>query len=266
MTLPSGKRAAARRSRSPVDRARRARHRGQALVELALILPVLMLIFLITVDFSRLLFSYIQVTNAAREGAAYAITQPNDLNGITTRAVQETNSQAQRGENPVTVTVVCTDSATDLTVACNSAPSAGLGTTVSVTVNETFEFSAFGSLDMGATATGFFASPLDGTMPTPTPTPTPAGTPTPTATPTPTPVGTPTPTPNATPTPTPTPAMCTVPNFVGAKGGTALGTWTGAGFEAGNLTNNVPGNSKIDGQSLGAGTSQPCLTAVIVLN
>jgi hypothetical protein len=60
--------------------------------------------------------------------------------------------------------------------------------------------------------------------------------------------------------------MCVVPDFVGDKGGTVLGTWTGAGFEAANLTNNVPGNSKVDGQSLGAGTNQPCETALIVLN
>ena len=42
--------------------------------------------------------------------------------------------------------------------------------------------------------------------------------------------------------------------------------WTGAGFVAGNLTNNVSGNSKINGQSLGAGTSQDCNAAHITLN
>jgi Flp pilus assembly protein TadG len=226
-------------------------------VEFALILPVLLLILLITIDFSRLIFTYIQINNAAREGAAYAITQPTDFNGINARALQETNSQAQRGEGAVTVEVECRDSSTNSVVACDSAPSAGLGTTVSVTVRETFTFSTFGSLDMGATATGFFASPLGG-GPAPTPTPSPS--------PTPTPVGTPTPTPVGTPTPTPTPAMCVVPDFLGDKGKTALDTWTGAGFRAANLTNNVPGNSSIDGQSLGANTSQPCETAEIVLN
>ena len=38
------------------------------------------------------------------------------------------------------------------------------------------------------------------------------------------------------------------------------------GFVEGNLTSSVPGNKKIDGQSLGAGTSQPCETATIILN
>jgi hypothetical protein len=218
-----------------------------------------MLILLITIDFSRLIFTYIQINNAAREGAAYAITQPTDFNGIRARALQETSTQAQRGEGAVAVEVECRDSSTNGVVACNSAPSAGLGTTVSVIVRETFTFSTLGSLDMGATATGFFASPLGG-APGPTPTPTPVGTPTPT------PDATPTPTPEGTPTPTPTPAMCVVPDFVGDKGKTALTTWTGAGFEAANLTNNVPGNSGINGQSLGADTSQPCETAEIVLN
>lgn len=251
MTPPSGQRAHAR-SRPPLGRTRRARHRGQALVEFALIVPVLLLILLITIDFSRLIFTYIQINNAAREGAAYAITQPNDFNGIEARALQETSTQAQRGEGTAVVTLECRDSSTSLVVACDSAPGAGLGTTVSVTVAQVFTFSVFGSLDMAATATGFFASPLG------------AGA----ATPTPTPAGTPTPTPDATPTPTPegTPTLCLVPDFVGDKGGTALGTWTGAGFQAANLTNNVPGNSKIKGQSLGAGTNQPCDTALIVLN
>ena len=46
---------------------------GQALVEFALVIPVLMLILLACIDFGRIMFSYIQINNAAREGAAYAI-------------------------------------------------------------------------------------------------------------------------------------------------------------------------------------------------
>ncbi len=57
--------------------ARRAAHvgrhtRGQALVEFALILPVMLLIMLVTVDFGRLYQSWVQLNNAARVGANYA--------------------------------------------------------------------------------------------------------------------------------------------------------------------------------------------------
>jgi hypothetical protein len=46
---------------------------GQALVEFALILPVLLLILLGTIDTGRLIFAYNAVSNAAREGGRTAI-------------------------------------------------------------------------------------------------------------------------------------------------------------------------------------------------
>ncbi len=50
-----------------------ARHsRAQAIVEFAIVVPVMLLLLLAAVDFGRLYFSYIGVNNAAREGAAYA--------------------------------------------------------------------------------------------------------------------------------------------------------------------------------------------------
>jgi Flp pilus assembly protein TadG len=52
---------------------RRRCGRGQALVEFALILPVLLVILLGTVDAGRLIFAYNAVSNAAREGGRTAI-------------------------------------------------------------------------------------------------------------------------------------------------------------------------------------------------
>jgi len=43
--------------------------RGQTLVELALILPIIILILFGTLEFGRIFHSYIVITNAAREGA-----------------------------------------------------------------------------------------------------------------------------------------------------------------------------------------------------
>lgn len=58
------------------------RRRGQGLVEFALILPVLLLILIGTIEFARIFFIYISITNAAREGARYGMVNPKDLNGI----------------------------------------------------------------------------------------------------------------------------------------------------------------------------------------
>ena len=125
---------------SPRTRFLVSRSRGQALVELALILPVLLLILLAAIDFGRVLFSWIEVTNAAREGAAYAILNPTDLSGISVRAAQETSVQGQRGEGALTVGVSCRESATQTIVACNNAPVTGLGSQVTVDVARPFTF------------------------------------------------------------------------------------------------------------------------------
>jgi Flp pilus assembly protein TadG len=45
--------------------------RGQSLVELAISLPVLVLLFLAAVDFGRVFYMWIAVNNAARAGAQY---------------------------------------------------------------------------------------------------------------------------------------------------------------------------------------------------
>ncbi|MBN1487112.1 MAG: pilus assembly protein [Anaerolineae bacterium] len=56
--------------------------KGQSLVEFALVLPVLLLIVMGTIDFSYILFVYINLSNATREGARYGIVNPWDYEGI----------------------------------------------------------------------------------------------------------------------------------------------------------------------------------------
>ena len=51
----------------------RGKH-GQGFVELAVILPLLLAILLGTIDLGRALYTYIALTNAAREAASYAAT------------------------------------------------------------------------------------------------------------------------------------------------------------------------------------------------
>jgi Flp pilus assembly protein TadG len=52
--------------------------RGQSLVEFALLLPMLLLLVLGAMDFGRLFFTKIVLTNAAREGANYLAWFPKD--------------------------------------------------------------------------------------------------------------------------------------------------------------------------------------------
>lgn len=149
-----------RMSRFPRWRSRSHSSHGQALVEFALILPVLLLMLVIAIDFGRLFFSYIEINNAAREGAAYGLREPTDIVTITSRARQETNAQAQRGENAITVTTTCatgSGTAIDCSLATGGA---GPGNRLTVNVNEPFTFltplmSGFfgGNLQLNASAT-----------------------------------------------------------------------------------------------------------------
>jgi hypothetical protein len=52
----------------------RARTRGQALVEFALILPVLLMILMVLIEAARVFSAWLIVENVAREAARYAVT------------------------------------------------------------------------------------------------------------------------------------------------------------------------------------------------
>jgi len=52
---------------------RSRRHRGQALAEFALVVPLFLILVLGIVDFARGIFVYSVLSNAAREGARYAM-------------------------------------------------------------------------------------------------------------------------------------------------------------------------------------------------
>ena len=63
---------------------KRNRQDGQGLVEFALLLPVLMLILMSVFDFGRAIYAYSVVANSAREGARFAITDPDNPDDIIT--------------------------------------------------------------------------------------------------------------------------------------------------------------------------------------
>jgi len=65
----------------PLKRKTHSRQRGSAVVELAIVMPVLLLILLGTAEFGRALFQYNTLTKAVRDGARYL--SQNSLNGTT---------------------------------------------------------------------------------------------------------------------------------------------------------------------------------------
>lgn len=52
--------------------------KGQAMVEFAIILPILLLLIMGIIEFSLMLNSYLTIQNASREGARYGITGASD--------------------------------------------------------------------------------------------------------------------------------------------------------------------------------------------
>jgi len=64
-------------------RRRRARTRGQALVEFSLVLPIFVLLMMVVFDFGRGIYTYNGVSEAAREIARTTIVNPYDLLGTT---------------------------------------------------------------------------------------------------------------------------------------------------------------------------------------
>lgn len=99
------------------------RGRGVTLVETALVLPIIMLMLMGIIECARYYYIQSVLANAAREGARYAIVNPADLNGITSRArrfsvglgganigVSVTRAAVTAQGAPITVTVSFTTS------------------------------------------------------------------------------------------------------------------------------------------------------------
>ena len=136
---------------------------GQGIVEFALIIPVFLFFLLMAVDFGRLLFSYVELSNTAREAASYAAFNPTTLGpALTSVAQREANVQAQNGEHAIAVAdPTCVDSA-GTTILCNTAlGGTGAGNRIKVNVSEQFSFFTplinnfwgGGGLQVGTTAT-----------------------------------------------------------------------------------------------------------------
>jgi Flp pilus assembly protein TadG len=68
---------------------------GAALVELAVSLPVVLLVFVITIDFARVFYLSIALTNAARAGAQFGsstLARSGNTTGMQTTAINAVNT------------------------------------------------------------------------------------------------------------------------------------------------------------------------------
>lgn len=207
-----------------IARRRRRRHhsRGQALVELALVTPILVLLFAAALDLGRIFYSDITITNAAREGALEASKNPTSWQA-NTACSKATNRVMCRVVNEASGSFVTVVPA-DVAMACTPSCTAALGNTVTVSVAGRFSlitpilaaFTGGQNITLSSTASAQIEtkptfSAAATASPTPTPTPSPTPTATPTATPAPTAGPTATPTAAPTPTPTATPVACAAP-------------------------------------------------------
>ncbi|NOX64140.1 MAG: pilus assembly protein [Chloroflexi bacterium] len=80
------------------------RQRGQSLVELALVLPLLTVLLMGVVDLGQGVSTYIVLTHSAREGAYWLSTHPYDVDGTIAR-VQEEMTLGGIDTAPATITV-----------------------------------------------------------------------------------------------------------------------------------------------------------------
>lgn len=185
--------------------------RGQALVETALILPILLILLLGAIDFGRLFFGWVNLNQAVRIGANYAATHPNmttserdEFELLIEGDTQALNCQIQDPLPNATYTTAGGAPTTDptlgdyanLTVGCEFSmitPLAGLffGETIDLSATSTFPV-------------------REGCVNCPTPVPA---------------------------TPVPTPVQCRlVPNMVGMSVAGARLAWESAGFLPANFT------------------------------
>ena len=65
------------------DRQKRSFLQGQSLLEMALMIPILLVLIIGALEFGRLFYTKIVITNAAREGAYYLSTHSSDYDSGT---------------------------------------------------------------------------------------------------------------------------------------------------------------------------------------
>jgi hypothetical protein len=215
-----------------VDIATRLNARGQGLVELALILPIALLLVAGAIDAGRLFFARVSIENAAREGAVFAMGNP--LCDTAARAACVDPNTADwhvrneaSGLGPLVTSYSCyTYVAGSGTWVAQSITDCADGDKYEVEVSTEFSFlmpilaPILGeTIDLRASASSIVLN--EAYDPTATPIPWP------------------------TPTPTPTPPPCAVPDMIDLTLLEAEAAWEAAGFDPKGLSTE-PNNMRDD--------------------
>lgn len=112
------------------DGSDRSRQRGASLLEVAFVLPVLLLLSIGAVDFARAYYLGIEVASAARAGAQYGAQNPgtySDTAGMISAAKADAADVATWSSVTAVWGCMCSDG-TGQSASCSSAPSCGSGT------------------------------------------------------------------------------------------------------------------------------------------
>ena len=218
----------------------RPRSRGQALVELALILPVMLVLFASALDLGRLFYSQITIANAAKEGALEASRNPTSFdntqpcNATTNRVICLVINEAKGSFYSITPA--------DVTLTCSMTPCPDpplLGDTVTVTVSGKFtlitpilaSFTGGQTITISASSTAQLkVAPLSAVGATATPSPSPSASASASASVSPS--ASASPSGSASPSATP---MCTTPTASGSITGTPTSGFRKKGSNPGTL-------------------------------
>lgn len=105
---------------------------GQSLTEFALMLPLLIVVLLGVLEVAHIYQAYVTITNAAREGARYGITDPTDTSGIKSRTMQEASSEIVLNADDISIS--CPDATG------GNCANATTGTRITITVRYVYDF------------------------------------------------------------------------------------------------------------------------------
>jgi Flp pilus assembly protein TadG len=143
--------------------------RGQSLVELAISITILIFLLAGAVEFGMAFFQFVQLRDAAQEGALYGSIHPNQVATIEARIRGSSNSPIALSSGDVTIEisidgVLSTDSATYATLDCE-----GHGLKVLVSYNHKIFMpfipaligSADGLIPLNASVTDTILSPVN---------------------------------------------------------------------------------------------------------
>ena len=107
--------------------------RGQSLVELSISLVLLLVLLSGAVEFGMAFFQFVQLQDAAQEGALFGSMNPSDCAGILARVIGSSNSPVDLNGVGVTISTTIDGNACGTTAPYNTLDCEGNGLKVDVT-------------------------------------------------------------------------------------------------------------------------------------